>query len=32
MSFLEKRPAQFTTKVSQDMASFFPWWEEREYK
>lgn len=32
MSFLEKRPATFTNKVSQDMPSFFPWWEERKYK
>lgn len=32
MSFLEKRPAKFTNKVSQDMPSFFPWWEEKEYK
>jgi enoyl-CoA hydratase/carnithine racemase len=32
MSFLEKRPAKFTGKVSQDMPSFFPWWDEKEYK
>ncbi|HCN90838.1 MAG TPA: enoyl-CoA hydratase, partial [Oxalobacteraceae bacterium] len=32
MSFLEKRPAEFTGRVSQDMPSFFPWWEEKEYK
>lgn len=32
MSFLEKRPAKFTNKVSQDMPSFFPWWEEKPYK
>ena len=25
-SFLEKRPAQFTGKVSRDMPDFFPWW------
>ncbi|WP_394778399.1 crotonase/enoyl-CoA hydratase family protein [Undibacterium sp.] len=31
-SFLEKRPAVFTNKVSQDMPSFFPWWPERPYK
>lgn len=32
MSFLEKRPAQFTNKVSTDMPEFFPWWEEPEFK
>ncbi len=32
MSFLEKRPANYPCKVSEDMPSFFPWWEEREYK
>jgi len=32
MSFLEKRPAQFKNKVSTDMPSYFPWWDEREYK
>ncbi|MFZ6644979.1 crotonase/enoyl-CoA hydratase family protein [Undibacterium sp. TJN25] len=31
-SFLEKRPAVFTNKVSQDMPSFFPWWQDRPYK
>ena len=31
MSFLEKRPANYPCKVSQDMPSFFPWWEERKY-
>lgn len=31
-SFLEKRPAQFTNRVSTDMPSFFPWWEERPYR
>lgn len=30
-SFLEKRPARFTGKVSSDMPSFFPWWKERPY-
>jgi enoyl-CoA hydratase/carnithine racemase len=25
-SFLEKRPATFTNKVSTDMPKFFPWW------
>jgi hypothetical protein len=32
MSFLEKRPAQFTDKVSSDMPDFFPWWDERKYE
>jgi enoyl-CoA hydratase/carnithine racemase len=31
MSFLEKRPATFPMKVSSDMPSCFPWWEEREF-
>lgn len=31
-SFLEKRPAKFTDKVSSDMPSYFPWWQDREYK
>ncbi|MFN4353091.1 crotonase/enoyl-CoA hydratase family protein [Parvibaculum sp.] len=31
MSFLEKRPATYPCKVSQDMPSFYPWWEERKY-
>jgi enoyl-CoA hydratase/carnithine racemase len=31
MSFLEKRPAKFTDKVSQDMPPFYPWWTERKY-
>src|SRR5438874_9596074 len=30
-SFLEKRPADFPMKVSSDMGSFFPWWEERHF-
>ena len=30
-SFLEKREAVFTGKVSQDMPEFFPWWDEREF-
>jgi enoyl-CoA hydratase/carnithine racemase len=30
-SFLEKRPAKFPNKVSKDMPSFFPWWDERKY-
>ena len=31
-SFLEKRPAEFPGKVSEDMPEFFPWWEERAFK
>ncbi|MET0984026.1 MAG: crotonase/enoyl-CoA hydratase family protein [Steroidobacteraceae bacterium] len=31
-SFLEKRPAKFTDRVSRDMPDFFPWWEEPKYK
>jgi enoyl-CoA hydratase/carnithine racemase len=31
-SFLEKRPPQFTDKVSKDMPPYFPWWEERKYE
>ena len=27
-SFLEKRPADFPGRVSQDMPSYFPWWQE----
>ena len=30
-SFLEKRPAKFPQKVSQDMPPYFPWWKERKY-
>jgi len=30
-SFLEKRPAKFPDKVSKDMPSYFPWWQERKY-
>jgi enoyl-CoA hydratase/carnithine racemase len=29
-AFLEKRKANFTDRVSHDMPSFFPWWQERE--
>jgi enoyl-CoA hydratase/carnithine racemase len=32
MSFLEKRPAHFPMKVSADMPSFYPWWEERKFE
>jgi enoyl-CoA hydratase/carnithine racemase len=31
-AFLEKRAAQFTNKVSTDMPSYFPWWDERGYR
>jgi enoyl-CoA hydratase/carnithine racemase len=31
-SFLEKRPPNFTDKVSKDMPSYFPWWEARKYE
>ena len=30
-SFLEKRSAEFTCKVSEDMPEYFPWWDEREF-
>jgi enoyl-CoA hydratase/carnithine racemase len=32
MSFLEKRPAKFTMKPSDDMPDFYPWWEDRPFK
>lgn len=31
-SFLEKRPAEFPNKVSQDMPESFPWWQEVKFK
>ena len=31
MSFLEKRPPQFTMRPSADMPAFYPWWEEPEF-
>jgi enoyl-CoA hydratase/carnithine racemase len=31
-AFLEKRPAQFTDRVSQDMPSCFPWWTDRPFR
>ncbi len=31
-SFLEKRPAQYPGKVTQDMPDFYPWWEEPAYE
>ena len=30
-SFLEKRPAKFPDKVTKDMPSYFPWWQNRKY-
>ena len=27
-SFLEKRPPEFSMKVSKDLPDFFPWWED----
>ena len=32
MSFLEKRPPDFPLRVSADMPSCFPWWEERTFE
>ncbi|MDE0873141.1 MAG: crotonase/enoyl-CoA hydratase family protein [Acidimicrobiales bacterium] len=31
-SFLEKRPADFTMKTSEDLPEFFPWWDERHFE
>jgi enoyl-CoA hydratase/carnithine racemase len=31
-SFLEKRPARFTMKVSRDLPQPYPWWGERKYE
>ncbi len=31
-SFLEKRPARYSERVSRDMPDVFPWWEEAAYK
>jgi len=31
-AFLEKRPAQFTDRVSSDMPRFFPWWTDRQFR
>jgi enoyl-CoA hydratase/carnithine racemase len=31
-SFLEKRPARFTMKVSSDLPAGVPWWREREFE
>jgi len=32
MSFLEKRPAEFTLSADTDMPDFFPWWNERRFE
>ncbi len=32
VSFLEKRPPEWTLNPSQDMPEWFPWWEERRYE
>ena len=32
VSFLEKRPPNFTLKLSEDLPEFFPWWEERHFE
>ena len=31
VSFLEKRPAEFRGKVSEDLPEYFPWWQPREF-
>lgn len=31
-AFLEKRPAKFRDRVSEDMGKFFPWWEQPEFE
>ncbi len=31
VSFLEKRPAEFPLKVSADLPSYFPWWEDEKF-
>jgi enoyl-CoA hydratase/carnithine racemase len=31
-AFLEKRAPRFSDRVSRDMPTFFPWWQERGYK
>ena len=31
MSFLEKRPPEFVSKVSSDMPDFYPWWDEMQF-
>jgi enoyl-CoA hydratase/carnithine racemase len=31
-AFLEKRPAQFTDRVSENMPAFYPWWTDRAFR
>jgi len=31
LSFLEKRPADYQTKISEDLPSYFPWWKDPDY-
>lgn len=31
MSFLEKRPADYQSRISEDLPSYFPWWEDPDY-
>jgi enoyl-CoA hydratase/carnithine racemase len=31
LSFLEKRPAQFTMRPSHDMPDFYPWWTDPDF-
>lgn len=31
-AFLEKRPAQFSDRVSENMPAFFPWWTDRAFR
>ena len=31
-SFLEKRPPEFSLKVSEDLPEFFPWWNEPRFR
>jgi enoyl-CoA hydratase/carnithine racemase len=31
-AFLEKRPANFTDRVSTNLPQFFPWWSDREFR
>ena len=31
VSFLEKRPAQFSNSPARDIPDFYPWWDEREF-
>ena len=31
-AFLEKRPPEWTDRVSQDMPAFYPWWQDRPFR